>query len=374
MKLHEDKTLFTQLLNFAANALNIRPEFIEKDYWLTRALQRMAQNKNTEKVVFKGGTSLSKAYRLTNRFSEDIDIAVIDADSFSGNQLKMLIKRLAKDMASDLEEKVVQGITSKGSRFYKAIYQYQNLVAPTLSAVKTGQLLIEINTYANPYPYVKQEISSFMADYFTTINRQDMIEQYELKPFLINVLDKRRTIIEKLVSLIRFSFENDIQKALASKIRHFYDLYYLANDVQCSEYINSADFQKDLSELLINDQQEFDRPSGWQTKTIEDSPLFTEFSALWTGLSSAYQNELEPLAFSEIPDEKLVAESFMKIIEKLLIRTCIEAGCPTGGVVLDPFMGAGTTAVVAKELERNFIGIELNSDYIRLAEERLGSV
>ena len=317
MKLHEDKTLFTQLLNFAANALNIRPEFIEKDYWLTRALQRMAQNKNTEKVVFKGGTSLSKAYRLTNRFSEDIDIAVIDADSFSGNQLKMLIKRLAKDMASDLEEKVVQGITSKGSRFYKAIYQYQNLVAPTLSAVKTGQLLIEINTYANPYPYVKQEISSFVADYFTAINRQDMIEQYELKPFLINVLDKRRTIIEKLVSLIRFSFENDIQKALASKIRHFYDLYYLANDVQCSEYINSADFQKDLSELLINDQQEFDRPSGWQTKTIEDSPLFTEFSALWTGLSSAYQNELEPLAFSEIPDEKLVAESFTKIIEKL---------------------------------------------------------
>jgi len=53
-----------------------------------------------------------------------------------------------------------------------------------------------------------------------------MIEQYELKPFLINVLDKRRTIIEKLVSLIRFSFEDDIQKALASKIRHFYDLYY----------------------------------------------------------------------------------------------------------------------------------------------------
>jgi predicted nucleotidyltransferase component of viral defense system len=188
MKLHEDKTLFTQLLNFAANTLNIRPEFIEKDYWLTRALQRMAQNQNTEKVVFKGGTSLSKAYRLTNRFSEDIDIAVIDADSFSGNQLKMLIKRLAKDMASDLEEKVVQGITSKGSRFYKSIYQYQNLVAPTLSAVKTGQLLIEINTYANPYPYVKQEISSFIADYFKEINRQDMIEQYELKPFLINVM------------------------------------------------------------------------------------------------------------------------------------------------------------------------------------------
>jgi len=316
MKLHEDKTLFTQLLNFSANTLSIRPEFIEKDYWLTRALQRLSQNQNTERVVFKGGTSLSKAYRLTNRFSEDIDIAVIEADSFSGNQLKMLIKRLAKDMASELKEKIEQGVTSKGSRFYKAIYQYPNLVGLTSSAVKAGQLLIEINTYANPYPYIKQDITFFLSDYLTTINRQDLIEQYELKPFSINVLDKRRTIVEKLVSLIRFSFEEDIQRALASKIRHFYDLYYLTNDTECIDYINSADFQKDLSELLIHDQQEFDKPAGWQTKTVKESSLFTEFSTLWAGLSSTYQNELTPLAFSEIPDEKLVAESFMKIMEK----------------------------------------------------------
>jgi hypothetical protein len=317
MKLHEDKTLFTQLLNFSANTLNIRPEFIEKDYWLTRALQRMAQNPNTEKVVFKGGTSLAKAYRLTNRFSEDIDIAVIDADSFSGNQLKMLIKRLAKDMASELEEIVIPNVTSKGSRFYKAVYQYQNLIGLTSSAVKTGQLLIEINTYANPYPYIKQEIFSFMTDYFTAIDRQDMIEKYDLKPFSINVLDKKRTVIEKLVSLIRFSFEEDIQKSIAAKIRHFYDLYYLANDEECAKYLQSSEFQKDLSELLIHDKQEFDKPAGWQTKTLKDSPLFTEFPVLWTNLRLTYQSELTPLAFSEIPDEKLVAESFMKIIGKL---------------------------------------------------------
>jgi len=317
MKLHEDKILFTQLLNFSANALNIRPEFIEKDYWLTRALQRLAQNPNVEKVVFKGGTSLSKAYRLTNRFSEDVDIAVIDADSFSGNQLKMLIKRLAKDMASELEEIVIPNITSKGSRFYKAIYQYQNLVGLTSSAVKTGQLLIEINTYANPYPYIKQEIASFLADYLTAINRQDLIVQYELKPFEINVLDKRRTIVEKLVSLVRFSFEDDVVKSVASKIRHFYDLYYLANDKECAEYLQSSEFQKDLSELLTHDQQEFDKPKGWQTKTVKDSPLFKEFPALWVSLSSTYQSELAPLAFSEIPDEKLIAKSFIKIMEKL---------------------------------------------------------
>jgi len=52
---------------------------------------------------------------------------------------------------------------------------------------------------------------------------------------------------------------------------------------------------------------------GSQTQGFATEP----FSTLWTGLSSAYQSELEPLAFSEIPNEKLVAESFMKIIEKL---------------------------------------------------------
>jgi DNA modification methylase len=54
-----------------------------------------------------------------------------------------------------------------------------------------------------------------------------------------------------------------------------------------------------------------------------------------------------------------------------LIRPCISAGCPPNGVVLDCFMGAGTTALVARECGCNYIGIELNPDYIKIAEERL---
>jgi hypothetical protein len=316
MNLHTDTERFSTLINFTAEHFRISPAFIEKDYWITRALQRMSHSPNAERVVFKGGTSLSKAYRLTNRFSEDIDIAVIEADSFSGNQLKMLIKRMAKDMASDLEEKVMQGITSKGSRFYKAIYLYPNLTGLT-STAKAGQLLVEINTYANPYPYIKQEISSFITDYLIAINRHDLLEQYRLNPFSINVLEKRRTIVEKLASLVRFSFSENPTVALAAKIRHFYDLYYLANDTECAKYIHSADFQNDFAELFTHDQQEFDAPQGWQTKTVSDSPLVKEFPNLWTGLRSTYQNELTPLAFSEIPDEKLIAERFMDIIKQV---------------------------------------------------------
>ena len=54
-----------------------------------------------------------------------------------------------------------------------------------------------------------------------------------------------------------------------------------------------------------------------------------------------------------------------------LIEPCVLAGCPEGGTVLDPFGGAGTTALVANKHNRNAILIELNQDYIDLTRERL---
>lgn len=56
---------------------------------------------------------------------------------------------------------------------------------------------------------------------------------------------------------------------------------------------------------------------------------------------------------------------------KDLIEPCIKSGCPADGLVLDPFMGAGTTAIVAKNLGRNYTGIELNPAYIELAKKRM---
>ena len=54
-----------------------------------------------------------------------------------------------------------------------------------------------------------------------------------------------------------------------------------------------------------------------------------------------------------------------------LIEPCVLAGCPKDGVVLDPFMGSGTTGFVARENNRNFIGFELNEDYIKIANDRI---
>ena len=57
-----------------------------------------------------------------------------------------------------------------------------------------------------------------------------------------------------------------------------------------------------------------------------------------------------------------------------LAETCILAGCPKGGIVIDPFLGSGTTAAVAKSLDRHYIGIEINSEYCALAGARIGGV
>lgn len=57
-----------------------------------------------------------------------------------------------------------------------------------------------------------------------------------------------------------------------------------------------------------------------------------------------------------------------------LVRRCIEAGCPEHGVVLDPFCGSGTTGVVAQDLGRQFVGIDISKDYIEMTKERLTPV
>lgn len=57
-----------------------------------------------------------------------------------------------------------------------------------------------------------------------------------------------------------------------------------------------------------------------------------------------------------------------------LIEPCVLAGCPTGGIVLDPFFGSGTTGRVARKQGRNFVGIELNPDYCKLADNRCNGV
>lgn len=316
MNLYTNKKLFPTLINLTAKHFSIAPAFVEKDYWITLSLYKLSQSAFAESVVFKGGTSLSKGYRLINRFSEDIDIATIN-ENLSGNALKSKIRSIEKTITSDFTEIVEPGITSKGSMFRKSVFEYKSIITGKLSGNIPKRIIVEINSFANPYPFGKQGIYSFIAEFLLESNQQKTIEQYGLQPFLLNVLDKQRTMIEKIVSLIRFSFSENPSTAIAAKIRHFYDLYFLANDTECMEYIRSDAFRKDFEELLVHDQQTFNEPADWQNKNVAESPLATDLPALWEKLRHTYQNELVVLAFSAVPDEKDVAECFIQIMNRL---------------------------------------------------------
>ena len=72
----------------------------------------------------------------------------------------------------------------------------------------------------------------------------------------------------------------------------------------------------------------------------------------------------------EIPLSKSRDAHFAVFPEKL-VEICILAGCPRGGIVLDPFIGSGTTAVVAQRLGRHFVGIDSNLEYCEMARRRI---
>jgi predicted nucleotidyltransferase component of viral defense system len=316
MKLHNNKELFSTLVTLAAKSLLMTPAFVEKDYWITLILYNLANSLYSNSVVFKGGTSLSKGYRLINRFSEDIDIAMIE-ENLSGNALKTKIRNIEKEITVGFTETVESNITSKGSMFRKSVFEYPSFMSGILIGSTARRIIVEINSFANPYPYVKQGITSFITEFLLATNQQETIEKYDLQAFSLNVLEKRRTMIEKLVSLVRFSFSENTTQAILSKIRHFYDLYYLTQDAECAEYIQTLQFKVDFSELLAHDKKAFDTPEGWRMQDIMKSPLIVNFPVLWDSLRTAYQNELTQLAFTEIPEDKEVFNSFEKLINNL---------------------------------------------------------
>lgn len=71
-----------------------------------------------------------------------------------------------------------------------------------------------------------------------------------------------------------------------------------------------------------------------------------------------------------INTESLSDEHFAAYPESL-IEIPIKSGCPEDGIVLDPFIGSGTTGIVARKLNRNYIGIEINPDYCKMSERRI---
>ena len=148
MILHQNNKLFSETLKYASQFLNIKLEFIEKDYWITLVLNRLASSEYSNEAVFKGGTSLSKGYNIIERFSEDVDIAIMNINNKSGNEIKTMIRNIEKEISKELIEIQDNHKTSKGSRFRKSVFEYV-----VLEKTNNNKLIIEINSFANPFPF-----------------------------------------------------------------------------------------------------------------------------------------------------------------------------------------------------------------------------
>lgn len=92
MKLHENKTLFRQAVQFTADQMKIPAIYVEKVYLGTYALFTIFNNEIGKDTVFKGGTALSKCYKMIERFSEDIDLVVLRREGESNNRLTTKIR------------------------------------------------------------------------------------------------------------------------------------------------------------------------------------------------------------------------------------------------------------------------------------------
>ena len=312
MKLDQQPELLADAVRATSEYYHIAPVYIEKDYWISKILQQLSRSIYANNTVFKGGTSLSKGYGLIKRFSEDVDVAVLTGE-LSGNQIKTLITKVCKEMTQGLQEQEVPELTSKGSRYRKTLYQYPTSVHDPLYSFVANRVIVEINSFANPYPYVKRQIRSFITSYLEENSMQSLIEEYDLHSFELNILDKRRTLCEKVVSLLRFSFMDNPVEGLGSKIRHFYDIYYLLNDAECMEYVK-GDFMNDTKELIEHDKEAFDVPEKWKDTPISEAPLLNSFDELWKELSGLYEKELKALAYSQIPksiDLKMKVNEFL---------------------------------------------------------------
>lgn len=318
MKLHHNKEIFAEAIVSTAVYLGIKEVFVEKDYWVTYVLKNLSQSKHKGTVVFKGGTSLSKAHRLINRFSEDIDLAIIQAEGTSGNAIKNLIKEIEIEITQGLNEHTIPGITSKGSKFRKTVFEYPRVIDGNDFGQAQDKLLVEINSFANPYPYSEMPIQSMIADFLLQNGRKEAIEAFELKAFNVNVLGLERTLTEKVLSLVRAGYAENPMAELAARVRHIYDLHYILSKSNMREFVSGEGFKETIKDVLADDESNSQFQGEWTKKSLTESMLFSDWKNVWKQLQPVYENEFKTLVFYKLPDIKAIDESIGFIIKSIV--------------------------------------------------------
>lgn len=232
-----------QVLQAAETQTGIPSQVIEKDLWVTTILQIIFSLPFADKLIFKGGTSLSKVWKLINRFSEDIDLSV-DRSLFGleGDLTKKQIKKLRKESSTFIKETFYKELS-------ETIYKFGIGHLCTIDCEPDGK---SDSTYPEPRKIwikydsaCKEELNYLKPVVLLEIGARSLLEPYEnnvitsiveelfpkIKTTLVNnhipTAIAKKTFIEKIFLLHElFSIEGSGNKA-NRKSRHLYDIYMM---------------------------------------------------------------------------------------------------------------------------------------------------
>lgn len=234
-----DKEEKAAIFNEIATQKGMKPFAVEKDWWVSRTLEIIFQMPIAKYLVFKGGTSLSKSWKLINRFSEDIDLA-IDKEffGFTGelgkNQRDKLRKKAGAYTTGTFFEELKQAFAKEG---------YEELDFVLIEAKESDQDPRVLEIYYPPIikpdteyllPRVQIEVSCrslrepFSIQSFGALVDEIYTNKEFAKPFFeVPTVNAERTFLEKLF-LLHEEFHRPSEKMRVDRLsRHLYDVYQL---------------------------------------------------------------------------------------------------------------------------------------------------
>jgi len=318
MKLHEDSKLFEQAIRVTADKKELLAIYIEKDYWVTLALYQIFHDRIGQETVFKGGTALSKCWGMIERFSEDIDLVVLQKDEETSGQLTKKIKTIGAVVSEVLPEIQVEGLTHKRGMNRKTAHEYKKIFKGDFGQVRDF-IVVEASWLGNHEPFVHAEIKSYITEVLEKTGGGDTIDKYNLKPFTIKVLAKERTICEKIMSLVRFSHGEEPINELKRKVRHTYDIHKLLQDSDILEFFKSVKFDEMLIKVGRDDVESFKNNNAWLAHHPSKSLIFNDLKNTWDSIRIAYETDFSKLVYGKLPKSEEILKS-LEMVQKRMIQ------------------------------------------------------
>jgi len=316
MRLHENKELFQDAVIATSQQKGIREIYIEKDYWVTYALYNIFKNEIGEETVFKGGTALSKCFNLIQRFSEDIDLVVLRKENETANQLKNKIKKISKCVSDVLPETDIDGITNKVGMIRKTAHNYPRIFTGHFGQVR-DIIIVESTWLGHFEPYTTANVNSFIYEMMLQNNQQRLIDEYELNPFEVLALNPKRTLCEKIMSLVRFSQTQNPIEDLRNKIRHTYDIHLMLKDDNLKLFFQSGEFEVMLLRVANDDIASFKNNNEWLANHPTTAIIFSDTADTWNKIKNVYTGTFSELVFGELPDETDILKSLTVVADRL---------------------------------------------------------